>query len=470
MLVLLLVVVAAFIGAWGANQRNQARLLKERLRPIDDINTYVRMARSSADAALEKARNEAKEILETAMRERSSLNDRISMLRSESESAIAELHVLEEGLRLKADDAHLLEVGYYEPVYGFEDLYKYQKEKEKIRDIRLRMLRASGESGDRSAAAFACEQLTYNGSEAEGNRLLKKVLQLMLRAFNGECDSFIARVNYRNVITMQKRIQAAFDQINKLASTWHCRISDKYLANRMAELNLVYEYAELEQKIKEEQAAIRQQEREDEKARREAEKRERDAAKKEAAAKQAVREAQAAMETASESERAAYQKRIEKLERQLANAQQERQRAKSLAEQTRAGYVYILSNIGSFGDDIFKIGMTRREDPDERRRELGDASVPFPFDYHAYIWTEDAPALEKALHDHFTNKRLNLENHRKEFFYITIDEIQREVEALKVQLCIKAEIRWTLLAEAKDYRKSEAKRKYLQASLSKHKK
>lgn len=114
--------------------------------------------------------------------------------------------------------------------------------------------------------------------------------------------------------------------------------------------------------------------------------------------------------------------------------------------------------------------MTRREDPDERRRELGDASVPFPFDYHAYIWTEDAPALEKALHDHFTNKRLNLENHRKEFFYITIDEIQREVEALKVQLCIKAEIRWTLLAEAKDYRKSEAKRKYLQASLSKHKK
>lgn len=466
MFVLLLIVVTVFIGAWGTAQRKQARLLKERLRPIDDVNKYVNLARRSADSALEKARSEANQILQSAMRERASLNDRISKLKSDAVLATAELHVVEQGLRLKADDAHLLEVGYYEPIYEFENLPKYQKEKERIKDIQRQMLRISGESGDRSAAAFANGQISYNGSEAEGRKLLKKVLQLMLRAFNGECDSFIARVNYRNVTTMQKRIQSAFEQINKIGSTWKCQISDKYLANRMSELNLVYEYAELEQKIKEEQAAIRLQEREDEKARREAERRERDAAKKEAAAEQAVKEAREAMETASEAERAAYQKRIEQLEKQLAKAQEERKRAKSLAEQTRAGYVYILSNIGSFGDNIFKIGMTRREDPDERRRELGGASVPFPFDYHAYIWTEDAPALEKALHHHFDDKRLNLENHRKEFFQITIDEIQSEIDTLKVQLCITAEIRWTLLAEAKDFRKSEAKRRHLQGSLN----
>jgi hypothetical protein len=109
--------------------------------------------------------------------------------------------------------------------------------------------------------------------------------------------------------------------------------------------------------------------------------------------------------------------------------------------------------------------MTRREDPDDRRRELGDASVPFPFDYHAYIWTDDAPALEHALHQYFDQRRLNLENQRKEFFRISIEEIQEEVEKLKEDLGIKAEIRWTLLAEAKEFRLSEAKRKHLEASL-----
>jgi hypothetical protein len=467
MLVFLLLIALVLLGAWGASQQQKAQKLRERLRPIEDIDSYVRSARISADSALGKARSEAEEIIGSATRERESLSNRISTLKAEAAAASNELALIEEGLRLKADDAHLLEVGYYEPIYGFEDLPKYQKKIDKIKEAQRQMLRIGGEGGDRSAAAFATENLTYNGSEAEGRKLLKKVLQLMLRAFNGECDSFIARVNYRNVTMMQKRVQSSYEQINKIAATWHCRLSEKYLANRMAELNLAYEYAELDQKIKEEQAAIRQQEREDEKARREAERRERDAAKKEAAVEQAVKEAQAAMEAASEGERTAYQQRIDELERQLAEAQEERQRAKSLAEQTRAGYVYVLSNIGSFGDDIYKIGMTRREDPDERRRELGDASVPFPFDYHAYIWTEDAPALERALHLHFDARRVNLENQKKEFFRITIDEIQQEIDALKAQLGITAEIRWTLLAEAKDFRKSEAKRKHLEAMLRK---
>jgi hypothetical protein len=465
MLVLLLVITVVLLAVWGTSQQRVARRLKQRLRPIEDVDGYVKTARSSADSALAKARSEADEIVGAAKRERASLTERIKELKADAASAANELALFEEGLRLKADDAHLLEVGYYEPIYGFEDLPKYQREIDRIKEAQREMLRIGGERGDRSAAAYATENITYNGSEAEGRKLIKRVLQLMLRAFNGECDSFIARVNYRNVTTMQKRIRSSFEQINKIAATWHCRLSDKYLANRMAELNLAYEYAELDQKIKEEQAAIRQQEREDEKARREAERRERDAATKEAAAEQAVREAQAAMEAASENERSAYQQRIAELETQLAKAQEERQRAKSLAEQTRAGYVYVLSNIGSFGEDVYKIGMTRRADPEERRRELGDASVPFPFDYHAYIWTEDAPALERALHLHFDARRLNLENQRKEFFRITIDEIQEEITILKDQLGITAEIRWTLLAEAKDFRKSEAKRKHLEASL-----
>jgi hypothetical protein len=131
---------------------------------------------------------------------------------------------------------------------------------------------------------------------------------------------------------------------------------------------------------------------------------------------------------------------------------------------TKTGHVYIISNVGSFGDNIYKIGMTRRLEPMDRVKELGDASVPFPFDVHAMIRSSNAPALENALHNHFAARRLNLENQRKEFFRVTIDEIRAELDTLRVELNIDSELSLTLLAEAKEYRMSEAKRKHLEAS------
>jgi hypothetical protein len=428
------------------------------------METRIESLRAEAESILAVAQSAAEKIVASARQENQEAETKIQSLKKEALSAQHELDFINEHVRLREDDANLLEVGYYKPVYGFEDLPKYQQAIEKIKEQQKAMLRISGEAGNTSAAAYGKQTLTYNGSTIQGRKRIKKVLQLMLRAFNGECDTFIARVNYRNVTIMQKRIRSAFDQINKIAETWHCELSHKYLENRLEELNLVYEYAELQEQIKEEQAWIKQQEREEEKARREAEKRERDATRKVVSFEEAVSEIREAMEAAAESEKAAFKERIQELERELAGALEERKRARSLAEQTRYGCVYIFSNVGSFGENIFKIGMTRREDPEVRRRELGGASVPFPFDCHAYIWTEDAPTLERELHKHFDNKRLNLENQRKEFFRITIDEIQTEVERLREQLGISAQIRWSLLAEAKVFRLSEAKRKYLEGN------
>ncbi|WP_157665300.1 DUF4041 domain-containing protein [Cyanobium sp. NIES-981] len=491
---------SALLGAlaalclWCFVLQSRIRVFKKRLKPINDAEAYARQAKKAADASISiaqqegdklvtearhqsaqlqaqaesslvNARKEADNIVAVAQEMRRQIEAQIDSLRQSARATNQELEILNEGLRLRSDDAHLLEVGYYEPVYGFEDLPKYQDALKEIKQRQKAMLQLTGEDGNINAAAYATQAITFNGSDVEGRKLIKKVLQLMLRAFNGECDSFIARVTYRNVESMSKRIRSSFDQINKLTATWSCQLSTSFLDNRLDELSLVYEYSELEQKIKEEQALIRQQEREEEKARREAEKRERDAALKEESVERAVREKQKEMDAAAESEKEALRQQIEALERQLEAAQEERKRAKSLAEQTKAGYVYILSNIGSFGPDIYKIGMTRREDPDDRRRELGDASVPFPFDYHAYIWTDDAPSLEHALHQYFRERRLNLENQRKEFFRISIEEIKDEVEQLKTSLGITADIRWTLLAEAKEYRLSEAKRKHLEASL-----
>jgi len=157
---------------------------------------------------------------------------------------------------------------------------------------------------------------------------------------------------------------------------------------------------------------------------------------------------------------AELQKRISEIE--------EKRRAISQAMLTKTGHVYIISNIGSFGDNVYKIGMTRRLEPMDRVKELGDASVPFPFDVHAMIRTSDAPGLENALHKHFEMRRLNLENQRKEFFRVSIDEIRDELDRLKAELGIDSDLRLTLLADAKEYRISEAKRKHLDSNQPKN--
>lgn len=142
--------------------------------------------------------------------------------------------------------------------------------------------------------------------------------------------------------------------------------------------------------------------------------------------------------------------RLARLEDELKEAIDKGKRAISQAQLTRSGFVYVISNMGSFGEDVYKIGMTRRLEPLDRIRELGDASVPFGFDVHAMIYSEDAPKLENALHRVFSDKQINRVNPRKEFFKVPISEIVKEVKKHN------AEIEFTMVAEAKEYRESLA--------------
>ena len=133
-------------------------------------------------------------------------------------------------------------------------------------------------------------------------------------------------------------------------------------------------------------------------------------------------------------------KQIEELEQKLQNALEDKERAISQAQLTKTGHVYIISNIGSFGENVYKIGLTRRLEPEIRVRELGDASVPFHFDIHAMIFAEDAPSLERKLHEVFHSKRVNLVNTRKEFFKVTLEssgeqEILVQNYAQKLRTC-----------------------------------
>ena len=134
----------------------------------------------------------------------------------------------------------------------------------------------------------------------------------------------------------------------------------------------------------------------------------------------------------------------------LVEAEEKSKKAISMAQQTKKGHVYIISNVGSFGEDVYKIGLTRRLDPNERVRELGDASVPFPFDVHAMLASDDAPALETALHRRFLERQVNKVNKRKEFFRVSLKELREVADELGL------EASWTLTAEAAQYRETLA--------------
>ena len=388
-------------------------------------------------------------------------------IEAEIESAKRGLTRIHEELALANDAAFLVEIGYYEPRYDFEDVPSYEAELSRIREKQKAMLRQDGTGHNNGrAAAFTTQSLSFNGSVAQGKAAQKKTLKLMLRAFNGESDSFIARVNYRNVEAMEKRIRSAFDAINAITEKYDsCKLNPGYLELRIQELQLVYEWEEAKQREKEEQAKIREQMREEEKAAREAERAQQQADKEEAKYEELLQKAEQEVLIASEKDKAKLNSKIEELQQRIAEIE-EKKRAISQAMLTKTGHVYIISNVGSFGENIYKIGMTRRLEPMDRVKELGDASVPFPFDVHAMIRTSDAPSLENALHKHFDRRRLNLENERKEFFRVSIDEIREELDQLKSDLGIDSELRLTLLAEAKEYRMSEAKRKHLEASFN----
>lgn len=391
------------------------------------------------------------------------LSDSRNKIEAEINSAKSGLSRIHQELALARDAAFLIEIGYYEPRYDFEDVPSYEAELSRIRENQKAMLREDGTGNSKGkSAAYATQSLSFNGSAAKGKAAQKKTLKLMLRAFNGESDSFIARVNYRNVEAMEKRIRSAFDAINAITEKYDfCKLNPRYLDLRIQELQLVYEWEEAKQREKEEQAKIREQMREEEKAAREAEKAQQQADKDEVRYAELLRKAEQEVLMASEKDKAKLNSKIEELQQRIAEIE-EKKRAISQAMLTKTGHVYIISNVGSFGENIFKIGMTRRLEPMDRVKELGDASVPFPFDVHAMIRTSDAPSLENALHKHFDQRRLNLENERKEFFRVSIDEIRQELNQLKSDLGIDSELRLTLLAEAKEYRMSEAKRKHLE--------
>ncbi|MCG3886481.1 DUF4041 domain-containing protein [Photobacterium leiognathi] len=277
-------------------------------------------------------------------------------------------------------------------------------------------------------------------------------IHFVVDAFNGKVDSALAKVKHDNFGKIKQEIIDAFALVNFNGTPFrNARINQEYLDARLTELKWAVATYELRKIEREEQAEIKAQIREEERAIREMEKARKEAEKEERLIQKALEKARSELTHANEEQKSLYEAQLAELELKLKEAEDKGQRALSMAQQTRRGHVYVISNIGSFGEEVFKIGMTRRLEPMDRVKELGDASVPFSFDVHAMIYSDDAPTLEKELHKRFNLQSVNKVNPRKEFFKTTITEIKQAVEKIGV-----SDVYWTLKADASEYRESLA--------------
>ena len=276
-------------------------------------------------------------------------------------------------------------------------------------------------------------------------------IAFVIDAFNGKVDSILSKVKKDNYGTLEQKIKDAYELVNFNGRAFrNAVITPEYLAARLEELKWGVRAQELKAQAQEEQRRLREQIREEERARREYEKAMKDAAKEEEMLRKAMEKAQKQIESANEANRAEYESKLEELKQKLAEAEERGQRALSMAQQTKHGNVYVISNLGSFGENVYKVGMTRRLDPLDRVRELGDASVPFPFDVHAIIESDDAPSLETSLNKALSLMQVNKVNPRKEFFRVAISDIKAMVEKMGLTTS------WTMDAAAAEYRETLA--------------
>lgn len=387
--------------------------------------------------------------LDDINREISSSRDELSRVEENLHSRQEELNDTMEELRkakgqlVETNEEVLMQsFGLYTPHYTFMNADEYKARLLEIRAEQKDMVK-------NKTAVSGNTNWTVNNSESKGRKMVSDMQKLLLRAFNSECDDVIEHVKYNNIEASEKRITSSRDAISKLGSIMDVSIQPKYYRLKIEELHLAFEYAQKKQQEKEEQKEARARMREEAKLAKEIEEERKKLEKEQQHYQNALQRINAQLEAASEADRAAIEEKKAELVAQLNKIDKEFADVDYREANQRAGYVYVISNIGAFGENVYKIGMTRRLDPQDRVDELGDASVPFNFDVHAMIFSNDAPKLEAALHNAFADRKLNFVNQRREFFNVTLDEIKQVVRENYDK-----SVEFVELAPAEQYRES----------------
>lgn len=412
------------------NIEEKQRFLKKQIMQFEaDIHFY------------EEYKQELLKDIENKQNQIKRLDLKTRFLNQKYQNSVATYENLSLEIQKLTNDINQIDYGIYKPIYNFNDSEKYKKELEYIIGLQKEMIKEK-------SAAICSTTWTIDGSTIKGRSFVDNNIQLILRAFNGDCNAIMAKVRWDNYELLLERLKRVFKKLNSLGEKSHIEISKEYFDLKIKELQLICEYDLKKKAEKEEERAIREERKEEERALREIERERKKAEQEEIYYQKAIKKVQSEIEKSTGVKLESLTEKIKYLQEQLEEAQLNKERAISMAQQTRRGYVYIISNIGSFGEDIYKIGMTRRLDPADRIRELSNASVPFAYDTHAMIYSEDAPSLEAKLHNIFDYAKVNKVNGRKEFFHVKLSEIEKVISDCGVNVeLIKEPI-------ARDYRES----------------
>jgi hypothetical protein len=400
-------------------ERRLRRRLQKRFRGITDVDVEL-------------------EYLDTVA---ASIKEEIDSLRHSYAEKRALFDRLAKEVAIFDDKLALAEMGVYEPHFEFSDSEEYKTAITRNREDQKQLIK-------NEEAVVCTTKWSVDGSESKGRTMIGRNIKLTLRAFNNECDAAVANARWNNVNAMEQRIVRARDQVDKLNASNSTFVTKEFLTLKLAELRLTHEYRERLKAERDERTEAARLAKEEQKLLRDLEQAQED----EHHYEKLLAKARAEAAGVAGAKLQAFAEQIRILENDLAQAHAKAERAQAMAERTRTGYVYIISNVGSFGENVVKIGLTRRLDPADRVRELGDASVPFFFDTHAIIYSEDAPALEHALHMEFEPARINTQNYRKEFFRVSLDEVEAAVTKLAPTAAFFKDI------EAQEYRETLARR------------
>lgn len=409
-------------------------------------------AKARAKEALDKARAKADEQIAEAQKQVTGAHEQaqaiIQKAKQEAEQIAGDAYVAMQ----KADSLQKTVQALEEAVKGYGDAYLVPTHS-LLDDLADEFSHTDAGNNLRRAREHTIDMMLQRTAGicdyVETNRR-ETAISFVTDAFNGKVDSILSRVKSDNVGNLEREIRNAFQLVNYHGTAFrNARLTNAYLESRLDELRWAATAKALQDKEREEQRQLREQIREEERARKEFERAMKEAEKEEAAIQKAMEKVQAQVQKANDEQKAVFEAQLAELAEKLRLAEEKGQRALSMAQQTRVGHGYVISNIGSFGENVYKIGMTRRLEPLDRVRELGDASVPFEFDVHAMIYSEDAPKLEKSLHSHFMRAQVNKVNPRKEFFRVGINDIMEHVESNGIQA------HWTLTAKAASFRESQ---------------
>ena len=392
---------------------NERDSLKKTLEDTGKIEYHqLQQAIDGLCAQKEKALQEAQEAQTELMKRRQSFDQQLMELAKQIDLRKKEIVVLDEEILLES-------FALYKPKFKFLTSEEYKSRLDRCREKQKQLIKDG-------LAVNINENWTVNNSKAEGRKMVNDMKKLMLRSFNNECDYCVDNVKFNNMETHEKRIEKSFEELNKLGHIMQAAITEAYKKLKYEELYLAFEYQQKKQEEKEAQKRAREELREQQKLEQEIRQARERIAKEKKHYIRAIAELEVKLnETTNDTERALVLEKLEEVKGQYSELEKEEKVIDYREQNAKAGYVYIISNIGAFGDNVYKIGMTRRLEPLDRIDELGDASVPFTFDVHALVFSENAPALEAKLHEHFYKGRINKLNSRKEFFRADILEIEK---------------------------------------------